>query len=87
LIANAVIFYNTALLSRVYAQKVAAGDFEAAELVKRVSPVAWQHVNLFGSFEFTDTESGIDLDALAAHFADPDYWRSAMRDDAVNEEP
>jgi hypothetical protein len=71
----------------VYAQKVAAGDFEAAELVKRVSPVAWQHVNLFGSFEFTDTESAIDLDALAAQFADPDYWRSAMRDDAVNEEP
>ena len=77
LIANAVIFYNTALLSRVHAQKVAAGDLEAAELVKKVSPVAWQHVNLFGSFEFTDTESGIDLDVLAAQFADPDYWRSA----------
>lgn len=50
LIFNAVIFYNTALLSRVHAQKLAAGDLEAAELVKKVSPVAWQHVNLFGSF-------------------------------------
>jgi len=70
----------------LYAQKLAAGDLEAAELVKKVSPVAWQHVNLFGSFEFNDTDSGIDLDALAAHFADPGYWRSAMRDDAVDEE-
>ncbi|MFC6280023.1 MULTISPECIES: Tn3 family transposase [Polaromonas] len=85
LIANAVIFYNTALLSRVYEQKLAAGDLEAAELVKKVSPVAWQHVNLFGSFEFSDTESGIDLDALAAQFADPNYWRSAMQDDAADE--
>ena len=85
LIANAVIFYNTALLSRVYEQKLAAGDLEAAELVKKVSPVAWQHVNLFGSFEFSDTESGIDLDALATQFADPDYWRSAMQVDPADE--
>ena len=40
MIANAVIFYNTALLSRVYEQKLAAADLEAAELVKKVSPVA-----------------------------------------------
>jgi len=87
LIANAVIFYNTALLSRVHAQKLAAGDLEAAELVKKVSPVAWQHVNLFGSFEFSDTESGIDLDVLAAQFADPDYWRSATQDGLGDEWP
>ena len=34
LIANAVIYYNTLLLSRVYAQKQAAGDHAAAEIVK-----------------------------------------------------
>jgi hypothetical protein len=28
LIANAIIYYNTLLLSRVYEQKVAAGDLE-----------------------------------------------------------
>jgi hypothetical protein len=30
LIANAIIFYNTLLLSRVYEQKVAAGDLDAS---------------------------------------------------------
>jgi hypothetical protein len=46
LIANAVIYYNTLLLSRVYAQKQAAGDHAAADIVKDISPNAWQHVHL-----------------------------------------
>jgi Tn3 transposase DDE domain-containing protein len=33
LIANAVIYYNSVLLSRVYEQKRAAGDQEALEIV------------------------------------------------------
>lgn len=49
LIANAVIYYNTALLSRVYGQKQAAGDQAAMEAIKGMSPVAWQHVNLIGN--------------------------------------
>jgi TnpA family transposase len=39
LITNAMIYYNTALLSRVYEQKRAAGDREA---MAGISPVAWQ---------------------------------------------
>ena len=60
LIANAVIYYNTALLSRVYAQKQGAGDQAAMDIIKGVSPVAWQHVNLFGTIEFSQTPLGID---------------------------
>ncbi|CAM5552914.1 Tn3 family transposase ISShfr9 [Rhodanobacter lindaniclasticus] len=73
LIANAIIFYNTALLSKVYAQKVAAGDQEAIAFLRGISPVAWQHINLFGTFELTGTTDKVDIDALAARFADPDY--------------
>jgi TnpA family transposase len=52
LIANAVIYYNTLLLSRVHAQKQAAGDHAAADIVKDISPNAWQHVHLIGAFDF-----------------------------------
>ncbi|MDE2280617.1 MAG: Tn3 family transposase, partial [Xanthomonadaceae bacterium] len=55
LIANAIIFYNTALLSKVYAQKAAAGDQEAIAILRGISPIAWQHINLFGTFEFDET--------------------------------
>jgi hypothetical protein len=46
--------------------------------VKGVSPVAWQHVNLFGTIEFSRTPLSIDIDALA-RYDDPDYWNRALR--------
>jgi hypothetical protein len=47
-IANAITYYNTLLLSRVYEPKQAADDQEAMNVIKGVSPIAWQHVNLCG---------------------------------------
>lgn len=40
LITNAIIYYNTVLLSRVYEQKQAAGDQAALFLIEGVFPVA-----------------------------------------------
>jgi len=77
LIANAVIYYNTLLLSRVYERKQADDDQEAMNVIKGVSPVAWQHVNLFGTFEFNQTASEVDIDALAARYNDPVCWSKA----------
>ena len=83
LITNAIIYYNTVLLSRVYEQKRAAGDEAAQIFIKDVSPVAWQNVNLFGSFEFNQSTSKVDIDALVASYADPAYWSTATRDDSA----
>ncbi|TXT25652.1 MAG: transposase TnpA family [Rhodocyclaceae bacterium] len=80
LIANAIIYYNTMLLSKVYEQKLAAGDQEAISIIQGMSPVAWQHVNLFGKFEFSDKTPVIDIDALAALYADQTYWTKAMNE-------
>jgi hypothetical protein len=63
---------------RVYAQKQAAGDHAAAEIVKDVSPNAWQHIHLIGAFDFEQTESQIDIHALAARYDDPDFWNRAL---------
>jgi TnpA family transposase len=82
LIANAVIYYNMVLLSKVYEQKLAAGDLDAVAFIKGMSPVAWQHVNLFGSIEFSDDNPDIDIAALAARYADAEFWHQATRDDA-----
>ena len=79
LITNAVIYYNTALLSKVYEQKVAAGDLDAMAFIQGMSPVAWQHVNMFGSFEFSDEDPDIDLEALAAQYADAVFWSTATQ--------
>jgi hypothetical protein len=62
----------------VYAQKQAARDHVAADIVKEISPHAWQHAHLIGAFNFEQTESQIDIDGLAARYDDPDFWNRAL---------
>jgi TnpA family transposase len=83
LIANAVIYYNTLLLSRVYEQKQVGGDQEAMNLIKDMSPVAWRHVNLFGQFDFNQMASTIDIDKLAARYNDPVCWSKILQNEAA----
>jgi TnpA family transposase len=84
LIANAIIYYNTLLLSRVYEQKLAAGDQEAVDFIKGVSPVAWRNVNLIGNIEFTGESSKVDIEALASRYNDPNFWRKSLKDEDDN---
>jgi len=46
-----------------------------------ISPVAGQHVNLFGVIEFSRAQSLGDLDARAARYADPACWRKAFEEE------
>jgi len=85
LVANAIIFYNTALLSRVYELKLAAGDQAAIAILRGTSPVAWRNVNLIGSFDFTTAGPFVDIEALAARYDDPDFWRRSMHESDSDE--
>jgi len=75
---NAIVYYNTLFLSRVYEQKLAAGDFEAIKILKSSSPVAWRNVNLIGNFDFTTNSAHVDMEALAACYENEDFWRRSM---------
>ena len=81
LITNAIIYYNMALLSKVYEQKCAAGDQQAIDLLRAISPVARQHVNLFGAIEFSPRVSTVDLDALATRYSDPVYRSKVLQEE------
>ncbi len=61
LITNCIIYYNTMLLSNLLDYKEAAGDVEGAERLKQVSPVAWQHINFFGRYEFRKGPEAINM--------------------------
>ena len=64
LITNCIIYYNAMLLSNVLAHKEGVGDAEGAALLKQISPVAWQHINLYGRYEFRNSPEIIDFDAI-----------------------
>jgi len=66
LIANAVIFYNSAILSRLLTKYEASGNTKALALITHISPAAWWHILLNGHYTFQSDGKMIDLDALVA---------------------
>jgi TnpA family transposase len=50
LISLCIIYYNSYTLSRIVEQK--NKQQEDTEAVKKVSPIAWQHMDLYGKFQF-----------------------------------
>ena len=66
LIANAIIYYNSAILSRLLAKYEATGNARALALIKKISPAAWRHLHLNGHYIFRGGGKAIDLDAIVA---------------------
>ncbi len=70
LITNCIIFYNATILSELLLLREADGDIEQVTRFKHVSPVAWQHINFYGRYEFKRSSEPIDLDALIQELSD-----------------
>ena len=66
LVANIVIAYNSILLSDLLNRYQADENQKALELLKRISPVAWQHIHFLGHYAFRDKQHPIDLEAILA---------------------
>lgn len=64
LVGNAVVYYNALILSEALAELELRGDLDSAGVLKRVSPVAWQHINFYGRYQFDEDFTPIDLDRL-----------------------
>lgn len=66
LICNAIVYYNSAILSRLLERLEAEGNDKGIEVLTRISPVAWQHILLNGHYTFQSSNEIIDLDALVS---------------------
>ena len=66
LIANAIIYYNSAILSRLLARYGTSPSVKALAMIKKISPAAWRHIHLNGRYNFRDSGQVIDLDAIVA---------------------
>jgi hypothetical protein len=44
LVANTIIYYNSAILSQLLAKYGVAGNAKALAVIKKISPVAWRHI-------------------------------------------
>ena len=64
LITNAILYYNACLISKLIDHKKKMGDYQAVRALQQISPIAWQHINFVGHYEFTKGFEVIDLDEL-----------------------
>ena len=69
LISNGIIFYNAAILSRLWEYRISAGYHAGAAEILNVSPIAWLHLNFRGRYKFKNREKLIDLDAIVRKLA------------------
>ena len=64
LLANSIIYYNAMLLTKLMDRYNRHRHTEYYNFIKRLSPVAWTHINFFGQYEFLTEEAMIDIDDL-----------------------
>ncbi len=69
LVTNCIIYYNASILSDLLAYKERTGEERGAALLRQVSPVAWQHVNLHGRYECRKSPEAIDIQAIVEELA------------------
>jgi len=60
LICNVIIYYNTFLLSQLLEKGIKEGKRIEVQIIRNVSPIAWQHINLYGLYQFQKAPSKID---------------------------
>jgi len=67
LLSNCTIYYNAKILSGLVTQLQATmSEAEISELMAHISPIAWQHVNLAGHYEFDEQRLEVDINRLVA---------------------
>ena len=64
LLASIIIYYNATILSVLYENYQAQDDEKNMKILIRLSPVAWQHINFLGSYEFYRNVQGVDIEAI-----------------------
>lgn len=66
LIANAMIYYNIYLLSQLHEFKKHNATEQELRFIKKMSPVAWRHINLHGTYKFQNIQPQIDWKTMVS---------------------
>ena len=68
---------NVTILTKLMDYNERQGDVAQANLIKKFSPVAWNHINFYGRYDLLRNDSSIDLDKiirqLSTKAVDVDY--------------
>ena len=63
LLANAISYYNSAILSKLLVKYRAENNQKGIEILRKISPIAHQHIHFQGHVSFENVNV-IDLDEI-----------------------
>ena len=69
-LACCIIYYNACLLSELLEHAESQNNKELSDQVKKLSPVAWQHISLLGNFVFSENAESIDIKGIVKNVLD-----------------
>jgi TnpA family transposase len=69
LLTNCIIYYNATILSDLLTHSDSSGDTAKVAMLSLVSPVAWQHINFYGRYEFGKQPEIIDMRGIIQQLA------------------
>jgi TnpA family transposase len=64
LVANGIINFNSIILSMLIIKYRREGRLDLVEKIKKISPIAWQHIHFLGHYFFRSNKHPIDLETL-----------------------
>ncbi|MBL4940885.1 MAG: Tn3 family transposase [Colwellia sp.] len=67
LIANCIIYYNSALLSSLVEKFEKDKNQDAVDMLINLSPVAWAHIQLAGNYNFGEQTEIFNLEMMLEH--------------------
>ena len=81
LVCNAILYYNSVILSKIYTGFLKNGQHVQIEMLKHISPASWVNVNLYGMFEiknnFNTTFPDIEFDVFVEETIKKDIYSRA----------
>ena len=74
-----ILYYNATILSGVLAAKEKEGKLEEVERIKKVSIVAWSHVNLHGNYTFKNRSKRFNWNQIIKKAASTEIQESSPK--------
>nr|WP_255299056.1 transposase [Bacillus wiedmannii] len=83
LLTNCIIYYNASILSNLLTKSQNKGI--EMNILKYISPVAWQNINFYSRYEFSKSLTIIDLETIIRSINE-DEMLTKLTQDSSNEE-
>ncbi|MGG2935560.1 Tn3 family transposase, partial [Bacillus pacificus] len=84
LLTNCIIYYNASILSNLLTKSQNKGI--EMNILKYISPVAWQHINFYGRYEFSKSPTVVNLETIIENINEDDILTRLTQEHSLEEE-